>query len=96
MTHNDNPKSSPIYYNQGVLIRNVGAFLLEYLLDHREGQINHKNDAHDTNVPFQIVPSGNRTFFDTCDQSFKKRCHTLILFIIYFFHLTKGTVPFVI
>ena len=52
-----------------------GSFLLEYFLQCREHQVHHKNDGHDTNVPFHIVPGGYRTFFDTSKQGFKELDH---------------------
>ena len=55
-----------------------GSFLLEYFLQCRVCQVYHKNDGHDTNVPFQIIPGGYRTFFDTSKQGFKEFDHTLI------------------
>ena len=42
-----------------------GSFLLVYFPHGLDGQIYHKNDGHDTNVPFHIVPSGYGTLFDT-------------------------------
>jgi hypothetical protein len=46
-------------------------------LDRREGQIYYKYDSHDTDVPFQIVPSGNGTFLDTGNQGFNELYHLL-------------------
>ena len=55
-----------------------GSFLLVYFLHGLDGQIYHKNDGHDANVPSQIVPSGYGTFFDTSNQSLEKLNHTKI------------------